>query len=370
MKLNNFFFFLLVLMPLALAGTVQVQDITASGTPVSITGTCNAANIWVSMEYGYGTPTKTIWVDQVTANTNKQYSASFTPSQNGNYVVYASCQDETTTTETFCVGAAGTDCTIAPQSVCGDGSCNGGETCSSCSADCGTCETPGGGSPGGSNCNPKWSCGTWSYCNASLQQSSTCYDLNKCEKNKLEVKNCTGCVESWVCSLWSDCENDEEERTCVDEHYCGTEEQKPYLVKSCDVETVAGPQPSQITNQLPPSQQTFQPAPSAAQPAVEPFSLKEFWEKYNLYILIGAIALVLILIITILFVYVFKPKKKAYNIDELRAWVQQERAVGTSDQDIKQILTQQTGWTEEEIAQAFQGSSTPRSPQSSNQSVS
>ncbi len=358
MRLNNFFFlFILLSLFLALsnivqATTIQAEEITASGIPVTITGTCDSAKVWVSLEYGIGTPAKTIWVDQVTAGANKQYSASFTPSQNGNYIIYAACQDEATTTETFCVGTAGVDCVITPKAACGDGTCNDGETCSSCFQDCGNCQTPGSGTPGGKSCNPKWSCGTWNYCNASLEQSRNCNDLNKCEKNKLEVQACDECVESWVCSLWSDCKNDEQERTCVEEHYCGTDEQKPYLVKSCGVEIVAGPQPSQITNQLPPQQPV---EAQTAHPATEPFSFKEFWDKYNLYILIGAIALVLILIITILFAYVFKPKKKAYNIDELRAWVQQEKAVGTSDENIKQILTQQTGWTEEEITQAFRG---------------
>ncbi|MBU1974217.1 MAG: YrhC family protein [Nanoarchaeota archaeon] len=39
---------------------------------------------------------------------------------------------------------------VAPTVFCGDGTCNNGETCSSCSADCGTCPpAPAGGSSGG-----------------------------------------------------------------------------------------------------------------------------------------------------------------------------------------------------------------------------
>ena len=38
---------------------------------------------------------------------------------------------------------------VAPTAVCGDGTCNGSETCSSCAADCGKCITGGGGGGGG-----------------------------------------------------------------------------------------------------------------------------------------------------------------------------------------------------------------------------
>ena len=35
------------------------------------------------------------------------------------------------------------DCgTCQPQPVCGDGTCNGAETCLTCSCDCGTCQPP------------------------------------------------------------------------------------------------------------------------------------------------------------------------------------------------------------------------------------
>ncbi len=39
---------------------------------------------------------------------------------------------------------------------------------------------PPGNSGSGSRCSSKWSCGTWSYCNASLKQTRSCTDLNRC----------------------------------------------------------------------------------------------------------------------------------------------------------------------------------------------
>ena len=47
-----------------------------------------------------------------------------------------------------------------------------------------------------------------------------------------------------------------------------------------------------------------------------------------------------------------------HDIDELKAWVQKERAAGTSDEDIKQILGKHTGWSDEELAKAFQSLNT------------
>jgi hypothetical protein len=76
---------------------------------------------------------------------------------------------------------------------CGDGLCNGEETCSSCPADCGACPVPpsqppsGGGSSGGSGsqeppkkiCMESWSCGNWSAC-INSSQSRSCSDFNDC----------------------------------------------------------------------------------------------------------------------------------------------------------------------------------------------
>ena len=45
------------------------------------------------------------------------------------------------------------------------------------------------------------------------------------------------------------------------------------------------------------------------------------------------------------------PKKIAYNVNELNQWIKKEKEMGTSDVDIRQILKQNTGWTDEEVEQ-------------------
>ncbi len=91
---------------------------------------------------------------------------------------------------------------LAP--YCGDGSCNNGETCSSCTSDCGSCPPPppsgptGGfvtiGSPPPSLCTEDWSCTAWSEC-IDDKQTRTCVDLNDC--NTTENKP----TETWSCKI-------------------------------------------------------------------------------------------------------------------------------------------------------------------------
>ena len=42
-----------------------------------------------------------------------------------------------------------------------------------------------------------------------------------------------------------------------------------------------------------------------------------------------------------------------YNTDELKDWIIRERAMGTSDQDIKGILKHHTGWTASDVEAMF-----------------
>ena len=42
-----------------------------------------------------------------------------------------------------------------------------------------------------------------------------------------------------------------------------------------------------------------------------------------------------------------------YNFDELKDWIKKESGTGTSKSDIKNILAERTGWTHEEIEEAF-----------------
>jgi len=73
---------------------------------------------------------------------------------------------------------------------CGDGSCNGGESCSSCSADCGSCPLPRG---GGGGCTTDWVCGAWSVCSNGVQSRSCSKNLSYCAARQMPEteRNCT-----------------------------------------------------------------------------------------------------------------------------------------------------------------------------------
>lgn len=70
----------------------------------------------------------------------------------------------------------------APAAYCGDGTCDAGETCSSCPADCGVCSItpPGGG--GGVTCNYDWVCSDWypQPCPAEEIQNRACVNRGTC----------------------------------------------------------------------------------------------------------------------------------------------------------------------------------------------
>ena len=52
-------------------------------------------------------------------------------------------------------------------------------------------------------------------------------------------------------------------------------------------------------------------------------------------------------------VHAFKPKPAAYNIEELKEWVQKEKEMGTSKEDIETLLTEHTGWSKGEVENKF-----------------
>jgi hypothetical protein len=91
---------------------------------------------------------------------------------------------------------------------CGDGYCSGGETCSSCPEDCGTCpaapSSGGGGTGGGGG-------------------------------------GSAACVPMWSCTDWSDCAGGQNSRQCVDARSCGTDEGRPGETKECSVPAAEGP---------------------------------------------------------------------------------------------------------------------------------
>ncbi len=89
---------------------------------------------------------------------------------------------------------------------CGDGSCNGDESCSSCPKDCGECSNGGGSSGGG----PSGGGGGGAY----VPQE---------------------CTPDWECSSWSQCINGTQARECIDVDECDTEEGKPPEEQDCGI---------------------------------------------------------------------------------------------------------------------------------------
>ncbi len=204
---------------------------------------------------------------------------------------------------------------------------------------------------GGFSCTPNWSCNDWSYCGPTLTQTRSCTDVNNCQVPKEESRPCEACQESWVCSIWAACSAGSQTRACYDEHFCETTANKPAIQKGCN-EVDPVPPPSRISTQLPPP---YVPqAPAVAQQSF----FSKVWDDYKYYIIggVGAILLAIIILVTIHFLV---PKKVAYNINELKQWIRKEKEMGTSDADIREILKQNTGWTDEEIDMAFESSTQP-----------
>ncbi|MFH0840973.1 MAG: hypothetical protein V1865_03285, partial [bacterium] len=149
---------------------------------------------------------------------------------------------------------------------CGDDSCNGGETCTTCTADCGGCPSggPGGGGGGGGGggaapivkkvieepkegvfCVPKRECGEWLplSCLEVTKQTMSCLtiDSNCGIIETLHEKNCV-CNPQWECTIWNpqNCPPDgTQKRICNDLNNCG-KELTLLLEKSCVYVPVKG----------------------------------------------------------------------------------------------------------------------------------
>lgn len=200
------------------------------------------------------------------------------------------------------------------------------------------------GSSGGGGCYPEWSCDSWSFCNATLEQSRKCIDLRGCRSPKIMVQECSECIEYWICGLWTECSNGIQTRTCVDEHACRTTKLKPALQRNCN-EPVSGPAPVSI------NQNFGYQAPITQQPTLPE---KTFFEKFSKWIIGLTLGIFLIIITIVLVIHFFVAKHKvAYNLSDLKEWILKEKEMGTTDEGIKEILEENTGWTKEEIDDAF-----------------
>jgi cysteine-rich repeat protein len=256
-----------------------------------------------------------------------------------------------------------TSCISASEALCAN-SCidiqSDVNNCGSCGNTCATgltcinggCRTPPSGNTGntgsgrsggsGGGCVPRWDCGSWSYCTNELKISRTCVDTRcRQRESRIESVDCDACDESWVCSLWSQCIGGQQTRTCTDEHACGTSRTTPAKTRTCTI-------PSQTRD-------TPSPPPFVAPPSTPPVVQQpSFMKKFKVPIIVGSSIISLIGLTTLLYFLLRKGKvKKAYNFNDLKTWINQERKMGTSNNDIMQILKEKTGWKHEEIQKAF-----------------
>lgn len=205
-------------------------------------------------------------------------------------------------------------------------------------------EAPSAGGRGAApRCTSEWSCSYWSICGIDLKQARACYDQKCGLPPKTETRDCLSCDESWVCSLWSGCVAGKQTRKCYDERHCGTNIKKPVLQRDCNV-PVTGPAPARIIS-VPPERFTIPPETGLPE--------LSFWEKYKLWIIAVPAILVLLTLAVLLFLHIYRPPKEAANISELKDWLKKALAQGASKDKIKEIIRQQTNWSDKELDQAF-----------------
>lgn len=123
---------------------------------------------------------------------------------------------------------------------CGDAYCDSGESCSSCSSDCGTCPRP---LSGGDYASINEFC----YSNASCYPGLYCVD-NKCKsittapieeelptEEEVPEEEVLECIPNWQCADWSECIEETQTRICTDLNACGTLVNKPAESQSCEI---------------------------------------------------------------------------------------------------------------------------------------
>jgi Raf kinase inhibitor-like YbhB/YbcL family protein len=168
----------------------------------------------------------------------------------------------------------------------------------------------------------------------------------------------------WNCpKQWSACKNGLEQRTCVDmfNQAITRIETRPCVVTAPPAPSKQAPvvQPPKPIPPAPPKpvavvqQPAEMKAPAVQRPAPVLSMIKDSWQKYKVYVVAVPSAL-LIIIALILLVHHFRKPKVVYNLEELKQWVKAEKAMGTSDENVKAILAQNTGWSKKEIEKAME----------------
>jgi hypothetical protein len=297
----------LTLMITLASATVSTDKTSYTGNElVTVSSSCTGDSI---LEV-YNAKDLLVTVEQGSSNWTTSYHTASDPSD-GKYELNLVCNGKVETSYYFCVDdPTCLDVAVKPKPEP---------------------QTSGSGSGGG--CFPIWE-GTWSYCNNTLQQDKVSLDT-KCRRGtRREVRACSPCEYSWTCSDWSNKAEDCGTRKCVDEHSCNTLKQKPFESKAC----VLGSSLPKVQKPAPFYQKILEPS---------------FWSSW-MWWLVGVIAVLLIAGLVVWLVY-FRHKDVQWNMADLETWISRERGMGTNDADIRQILKDQTGWTDDEISKAFAG---------------
>ncbi|MCU0642206.1 MAG: hypothetical protein MUF61_01325 [archaeon] len=114
----------------------------------------------------------------LTTSDNTTFTAGLAMS-NGNYTMDVYCRD---IAGNWNLSQEVSFTVLAP--YCGDGTCNGGESCSSCSSDCGSCD---------SGCTDStWTCGDWGNCTGGTRTRQC---ISNCDNTKTESEECSVCTD-------------------------------------------------------------------------------------------------------------------------------------------------------------------------------
>jgi len=170
------------------------------------------------------------WAGSYIANSTAGLRACWTRTSltNGNYSVSAACDDLAGN------GANSSNAWLRVNAqYCGDGSCNAGETCSSCPSDCGSC---GGGSEcsRNSDCDDDNACTTDTCSGGNCRHSSiTCNDDNLCTTDSCSrssgcvfTPNSNSCNDGDACTLNDRCSGGScsgTPKACNDNNLCTTD---------------------------------------------------------------------------------------------------------------------------------------------------
>jgi len=173
--------------------------------------------------------------------------------------------------------------------------------------------------------------------------------------------NSIECIQDWQCADWTECRNGQQRRSCYDSKNCAQNTTTRIGYKIYPV-ILAGPdEPAEMKSC---SKQDSSPSAQAAEPQSPALGMQSgssqqpqpetssFIEKYKMYFI--ALLLLLVVVLILIITVIHHRHKPTYNTEELKTWIKQERTVGTSDQDIIDIIKDKTGWKKDEVTAMFQ----------------